>query len=89
MPGVREQIKIRPPGRVMMQLNRDMVEVIARLRLLTVKNFGGGGHCKAPEMRVTWNKEAFVTAGERTGRERRRVTLLTNRALGCILRICL
>lgn len=51
-----------------MQLNRDMVEVIARLRLLTVKTLVGG-HCKAPEMRVTWNKEAFVTAG---GKDRKR-----------------
>lgn len=52
-----------------MQLNRDMVEVIASLRLLTVKNFCGGEHCKAPEMGVTGNKEAFVTAG---GKDRKR-----------------
>lgn len=42
-----------------------------------VKNRGaGGGHCKAPEMTMTWNKEAFVTAvGKDRKREQRGDTL--------------
>lgn len=76
MPGVREQIKIRPPGRVMMQLNRDVVQETASWRLRMVKNLGGRGHGKAPEMRTTRNKEAFVTAvGKDRKREQRGDTL--------------